>query len=301
MPRNIQNERVRIYLADPEYYKERVGKHMKATQLAIACTYLDNKDTSLFLTGREFHISPERTRQIVATFLRKVFNISLRRAREDKKLMYYMKDRKGYKLYKANPDEYYYKLKENFSDKTGEIVSSFLDDDKSTEQISTEMQLTRSYVYAIVGKAIDYVEQLDSQKSALAPTIEKPAKADTPAVPMKLQGIPLTQEEFDEIKAHLFRGETAVEISKIIGRTSGLIGFVRKAETLEDYFAISKQSWSRYTGGKRTPVEERVEKPNETPPKEVETVALDEIMQAVVIWKRHNPEFEILFSVKLKD
>lgn len=75
MGRNIHNVRVRKYLINPEYYKEKLQGKLSAEQLEIAFYYLDNPNGSLYKTGRAFHKSQERVRQIVYKTLYKIWKM----------------------------------------------------------------------------------------------------------------------------------------------------------------------------------------------------------------------------------
>ena len=72
--RNIQNDRVKIYLENPTFYQERLIKLLKVRNFEIFVSYVEGKRT-LAEVGREYHISKERVRQIVAKGLFKVIRI----------------------------------------------------------------------------------------------------------------------------------------------------------------------------------------------------------------------------------
>src|SRR5712664_2386195 len=91
MSRNIRNERVQLYLSNPQYYKEKLKEKIKEDQLAIAYYYLDDATHSLFATGRQFHISKERVRQICYKVLYKIWKMKP----EEEDIMITNKNRKG--------------------------------------------------------------------------------------------------------------------------------------------------------------------------------------------------------------
>lgn len=78
MARNIRNERVQLYLSDPAYYKEKLQGKIKPEQLEIAYYYLDDPAHTLFSTGRQFHISKERVRQVCYKVLYKIWKMKPR-------------------------------------------------------------------------------------------------------------------------------------------------------------------------------------------------------------------------------
>lgn len=62
----------------------------------------------------------------------------------------------------------------------------------------------------------------------------------------KNKGIPLSQEEFDQIKELIYRGEPRTEIKKILGRGTNTITLVDDVQTLEEYFDISRANTKKY-------------------------------------------------------
>lgn len=71
MPRDLDKPRVKLYLADPDYYKTHLLKKLGKRNVDMATAYLDH-DTTLKLVGKEFGVSQDRVRQVYTQFLRKV-------------------------------------------------------------------------------------------------------------------------------------------------------------------------------------------------------------------------------------
>jgi succinate dehydrogenase flavin-adding protein (antitoxin of CptAB toxin-antitoxin module) len=93
--------------------------------------------------------------------------------------------------------------------------------------------------YKMLGRHLDsHFESHQDGESKPPEPMQKPT-----IIPRSNKGRPLTQEEFEEIKEMLFRGETMTDIVGKVRRGVGTVKVVQKSETLDEYFEISRSYW----------------------------------------------------------
>lgn len=220
-------DRYELYLSDTSYYKQALAGKEKPRNLAIMSAYLDSNE-SLREVGDRFGIRPERVRQIVAKLLWRVVKLAPKNIMENKE---------GYKIFQENSDEYYYKIKQKYSEKHAEIIFAYLQDHVKVAQLASNYDVTPATIYGVLGNAIKFIE--DTHNGVADKRLEEhPTHAK--------RGQRLLQEEFDLIKDMLFRGEEIKDITKQSHRSYGVIKLVGGAATLTEYFEKSRASWSRY-------------------------------------------------------